>query len=76
MRSVTKYVTAGVIVALLIYDVVAIQLGGTESSVSQIIIEWSYSVPAFTFGIGFIMGHLFWRLRDNDRTKKLGKGEK
>jgi ABC-type polysaccharide/polyol phosphate export permease len=75
MRTVTKYVTAGIIVALLIYDIFAIHFGGTESSVSQIIIEWSYAVPAFTFSIGFIMGHLFWRLRDNSKTNKLGKDQ-
>ena len=76
MRNITKYVTAGLIVAILIYDVVAIQIGGTEASVSQIIIEWSYSVPAFTFAIGFIMGHLFWRLRDSKHTKSLGQENK
>jgi hypothetical protein len=75
MRTVTKYVVIGVIAVILIYDVFAIHFGGVESSVSQIVIEWSYAVPAFTFSIGFIMGHLFWRLRDNSKTSKLGKDQ-
>lgn len=54
--------------AIFIYDVLAIANGGTESSISHTMIVWSYKYPAFTFLMGFVMGHLFWRVRE---TKEL-----
>lgn len=55
-------------VSIALYDVVAISNGGTEASISHTITVWSYRFPAFTFAMGFVMGHLFWRTRP---TKQL-----
>jgi len=59
---------AATFLSILIYDTVAIMGGGTESSISHVITVWSYRFPAFTFLMGFVMGHLFWRTRP---TKEL-----
>jgi hypothetical protein len=55
-------------VSIAIYDVLAISGGGTEASISHTLIVWSYKYPVLTFCFGFVMGHLFWRVRD---TKEL-----
>lgn len=68
----TRLAIAFCIGALLVYDAAIILMKGTKASVSMQIIEWSYEYPVFTFAVGFIMGHLFWRLKDNEKTKRLG----
>ena len=61
-----------IVLAILGYDVIAIANGGTEASISSIIITWSYKMPFFTFCAGFfpgvLVGHLFWRMRTNKDT--------
>ena len=77
MKNVTKIVTFAVIplavIALLIYDVYAIMVGGTEASISSLIITSSYEMPFMVFLIGFLLGvlvgHLFWRMRSNKDTE-------
>lgn len=68
--------------AWIVYDVFAINGGGTESSISYMMYEWSFRYPILTFSIGFILGilcgHFFWRIRDTEGTKKfsdMSRGE-
>lgn len=78
MQKWRRYTVIFIVViaaVIAIYDVVAIQQGGTEASISHTFIEWSYKMPAFTFLFGFVMGHLFWRMGDTKITKEL-KGDK
>ena len=56
------------ILSIAIYDGVAISLGGTEASISHMMITWSYKYPAFVFLMGFTMGHLFWVIRPTKET--------
>lgn len=52
-----------VIVGIFAFDAWVFVMGGQDATISSVIItEWAYDYPAFTFGIGFIMGHLFWPL--------------
>jgi len=64
------------VVAILIYDVVAIHYGGTEASISSRIIIASYSMPFMPFMVGLFIGiigsHLFWRMRPNKDTINSG----
>lgn len=59
------------LVAVTIYDVVAISNGGTEASISQWIYTASYKYPIMTFGFGVLCGHLFWRIRDTKESKQI-----
>ena len=68
--QISKLVVLLTIVGLIGYDFFAIYKGGTESSVSWTIFEWSYRYPAFTFGMGFVMGHLFWQMKGLKRLNK------
>ena len=78
-KKITKTVTFAVIplmiVALLVYDVVAIKEGGTEASISSLIITSAYEMPFMVFCIGFfigvLVGHLFWRMRPNKDTTRI-----
>ena len=71
MKNITIKILAVLLLALLVYDVVAIQIGGTEASVSSVIITFAYKMPVFTFLSGVVCGHLFWRMRTNNDTKKI-----
>jgi hypothetical protein len=65
----------GLIVIVLVYDAIAIHYGGTEASISSLIITSAYQMPFMVFCtglfIGILIGHLFWRMRGNEDTKKL-----
>ena len=58
-----------------LYDIYAMSKGGTEATISFIVFSWSYKYPIFTFASGFIpgvlVGHLFWRIRDTEKTKEI-----
>lgn len=58
------------IVVIAVVDFYLIAQGGTEASISHQIIVWSYEFPAFTFLMGFTMGHLFWKIRDVKKESK------
>ena len=64
----TAIFIGAVILAIAVYDGIAIAGGGTEASISHMIIVWSYKYPAFTFLMGFAMGHLFWKMRSTKET--------
>lgn len=53
------------------WDVYVIMGAGFESSISHVMIEWSYKYPIFTFLMGVVMGHLFWRMSDSRATKEI-----
>lgn len=66
MKDVAVY-TKGFIVLMIaliaVYDVWAYSSGGTEGTISWVIYTWSHEHPAFTFAMGFVMGHLFWQMK-------------
>lgn len=64
MKFTAALFIAITIVVIAIVDVYLITTGGTAASISHQIITWSYEFPAFTFLMGFTMGHLFWKIRD------------
>lgn len=63
------------IIAILVYDVIAIQYGGTEASISSLLITSSYKMPFMVYCIGLfngiLVGHLFWRMKSNKDTKEI-----
>jgi hypothetical protein len=79
IKKITLYVTFGLIpllVAIILgYDVYAIAKGGTEASISSLIITASYKMPFMVYIIGLfngiLVGHLFWRMKSNNDTKDI-----
>ena len=79
IKKITKIVTFGIIPALivfvLIFDVFAISKGGTEASISSLLITWAYKWPFGVYMIGLsngiLVGHLFWRMKGNKDTIEL-----
>lgn len=57
-----------------IYDVVTIKMGGTHTSISRIMRDWSYDYQQFVWAFWYICGHLFWpqppKNSEIDRLKK------
>ena len=69
IRKVTGIFIAVVLVIIGAYDVYAFASGGTEATVSWTIFKWGHEYPAFTFFLGFVMGHFFWQMKG---LEKLG----
>lgn len=67
IKKITIIFVMVIIVCIAGYDVFAILKGGTEASISHLLISWSYEYPAFTFLFGFTCGHLFWRLKTDKK---------
>lgn len=79
-KSITQlviYLIVVMVVAVLVYDAVAISQGGTEASISSAIITASYQMPFMVFCVGFfnglLAGHLFWRMKPNKDTQEMDK---
>jgi hypothetical protein len=70
MKGIAGIFIAVTIIIIAFFDVFLIMKGGTEASISHQIITWSYEYPAFTFLMGFAMGHLFWKIRDVKKEEK------
>lgn len=69
-KSYTVFFVVLTIISIAVWDCVAIFFGGKEASISATFIVWSYKYPSFVFLMGFVMGHLFWRMGDNKRFKE------
>ena len=70
----TTYLFIGIFIAIaIIYDIYAIYVGGTEASISSIIITWSYKFPLIPFSFGVLCGHFFWRMKSNKDTAEIDK---
>jgi hypothetical protein len=66
MRDVSRYTKGFVLVAIILialYDIWAYSAGGTKSTISWLMYTWSHEHPAFSFAMGFVMGHLFWQMK-------------
>ena len=59
------------VIVIAVWDVYVISTGGFETSISHTMIEWSYKYPIFTFLMGVVTGHLFWRMGDSKATQKI-----
>lgn len=69
MRKWTVLFIIATVVIIAGYDMYAIFVDGKEASISQVIIDWSYQYPSLTFLMGFVMGHLFWRMPDRKKPE-------
>jgi hypothetical protein len=60
-KTTTKWVMIGIIILIAVYDLVALAVAGRDATISRVVgIEGSFDSPLIPFGVGFIMGHLFW----------------
>lgn len=78
-KKITVFVALSIPAYLFIvlgYDVLAIEGGGTEASISSLLITTAYKMPFMVYCVGLLngifVGHLFWRMKGNKDTKELG----
>ncbi len=57
------------VVAIVVFDFYIIAAEGATESISAYLIRWSHEYPSIPFLLGFVCGHLFWRMSD----KRVGK---
>lgn len=75
LKKITAYFILISVIVILGYDGWVILQGGREVSISHQVIEWSYEMPAMVFLVGFLCGHLFWRMRDTKATRRISGGK-
>jgi len=57
------------VASIIIFDFYIIYDEDATQSISAYIIRWSHDYPSIPFLVGFVAGHLFWRMPD----KRVGK---
>lgn len=56
--SRTRLICTSVMIAAVVYDVLAIELGGVDASISHWFASFG-SYPVVVFGCGYLCGHFF-----------------
>jgi len=69
--KITKVFTLILLVIIAVFDGWIMAKGGTEASISHLIITASYKYPMIPFLLGILCGHLFWRMRYTKYTKEI-----
>lgn len=70
-KRITAIFVGVSLVVILGYDLLAIMQGGNEATISHLVITLSYQYPPIPFLVGFVMGHLFWRMSETKETAAL-----
>lgn len=52
------------VVSVAVFDAYIIFTEGSQESISAYIIRWSHDYPSIPFLMGFLAGHLWWRMSD------------
>jgi len=64
--KITSFLIIALVAIIAIFDFWVIAEHGKQASISAVIIRWSYDYPSIPFLLGFVCGHLFWRMKDAD----------
>lgn len=64
--NLTLIFILALIVSVAVFDVVIIFKKGKQESISAHIIRASKKYPSIPFLLGFLCGHLFWSMSDQD----------
>jgi len=70
-KNLTMIVVLAIVVLAIVYDFYAIALGGTEASISHLIIVYSHKYPLIPFLFGILCGHFFWQMKITDDMRKI-----
>lgn len=62
-ESRTLLLVIAVIVTLVVYDLLAVERGRWEATVSWTMLRLAQKYPIVAFALGVVFGHLFWPQR-------------
>lgn len=63
MRWWTALILIAVTAALIVWDIVAIAVGGVEATISDVMLTWIQEHPVVPFLLGICCGHWCWPQR-------------
>jgi hypothetical protein len=66
MKKITPIFILIIVVSSIAFDFFIIGQQGKTESISATIIRWAYDYPSIPFVVGFLCGHLFWKMKDKD----------
>ena len=64
--NITIIFMTGLIAAIAVFDVWVIANKGKQESISAHLIRLSHKHPSIPFLIGFVAGHIWWRMAEVD----------
>jgi hypothetical protein len=59
-KKLTKYFLLFATIITIIYDIVIINVGGVDATISRVILAWSMAYPILPLAVGIVVGHLWW----------------
>lgn len=59
----TEALVVSLVIFLVVYDLIALWLGGWDATISVVVLTWSSRYPILPFLFGVVCGHLFWPQR-------------
>ena len=59
-RKLTKYFIVITLAVILIYDIYAVYNGGVNSTISQVMADWSLEYAPLNYLIMYALGHFTW----------------
>lgn len=71
MGKITIIIIAAVALILGAWDIYVLIKGGTEATISHLVLVSSYKYPIIPFLGGFLSSHFWWRIKDTEETKKI-----
>lgn len=72
VKKITRIFVIAALFVILAYDVWAVWMGGTESTISQVLADWTIEYGPATHLMMFAMGHFIWPMYVPIDDKRLG----
>ena len=70
MRKTTKIIIVSAFILFIIYDIIALIAGGVESTLSNVMLVWVYTLPAVSYGLLMIVAHFLSFIKINYKSSK------
>ena len=65
--KLTQIIVLGLVVAVVVYDIVAYSVWGVGATVSRVTLGWASGLPIIALAIGVVIGHLFWPQKEIEK---------
>jgi len=72
-KKITMILIGLVTIVLGGWDIFLLAKGGTEETISHMVLVSSYKYPIIPFLGGFLSSHFWWRIKDTAKTKEIAE---
>ena len=65
----TAYIMTALVIFATVYDIIVIQFGGIDYSISRWVQNMGFDSPMISFGCGFLAGHFFGYMKPKNKFR-------